>query len=125
MRNYTLRSFHRAREISTNLTIKLNPISKISTDFSYLLYRITITTRGKHLALDTNVLPRLLKLLKEPCVELRLNALKVITVLSEAPKARAQLLNSLSEIVTLKADHDSQAIRKAAQIAERTITWKP
>jgi len=86
---------------------------------------ITITTHGKYLALDANALPRLLKLLKEPSVELRLNALKALTTLSEAPKARSELLRSLTDIVELKNDPDSQAIRKAAQIAERTITWKP
>ena len=75
--------------------------------------------------MEANLLPRLLKLLNEPCVELRLNALKVITCLSEAPKARVELLKSLTEIAKLKQDADSQAIRKAAQIAERTITWKP
>jgi len=86
---------------------------------------ITITTRGKQLALEARLLPRLLKLLNEPCVELRLNTLKVITCLAEAPKARAELSKSLTEIAKLKQDADSQAIRKAAQIAERTITWKP
>lgn len=86
---------------------------------------ITITTRGKTLALESRVLPRLLKLLNEPSVELRLNALKAITTLSEAPKARTELQVSLKDILKLKDDHDSQAIRKAAQIAERTITWKP
>ena len=89
------------------------------------LHRITITTRGKQLALESHVLPRLLKLLVEPCVEVRLNALKSITCLAEAPKARAELSHSLLDIAKLKNDEDSQAIRKAAQIAEQTITWKP
>lgn len=96
-----------------------------SSVYYLLFYRITITTHGKYLALDANALPRLLKLLKEPSVELRLNALKALTTLSEAPKARSELLRSLTDIVELKNDPDSQAIRKAAQIAERTITWKP
>ena len=76
-------------------------------------------------ALQSRILPRLLKLLREPLVELRLNALKAITTLSEEPKARAELMRSLQEIVKLKDDADSQAVRKAAQIAEKTITWKP
>lgn len=77
------------------------------------------------MALEAQILSHLLKLLNEPCVELRLNVLKVITCLAEAPKARADLLEYLTDIAKLKQDADSQAIRKAAQIAERTITWKP
>ncbi|XP_057297992.1 radial spoke head 14 homolog isoform X1 [Hydractinia symbiolongicarpus] len=86
---------------------------------------ITITTRGKLLTMECGVIPTLIKLLKDECVEVRLNTLKLITTLSETPQGRSELLESLSKISMLKHDHDSQAVRKAAQIAEKSIMWKP
>lgn len=91
----------------------------------FSLCSITITTRGKYLAMDCRIIPRLLRLLQDDTVELRLNALKLITTLSETPTGRAELLLSLPEVSRLKSDDVSAAVRKAAQIAEKTITWKP
>lgn len=75
--------------------------------------------------MECGVIPTLINLLKDECVEVRLNTLKLITTLSETPKGRSELSQSLSEISMLKHDHDSQAVRKAAQIAEKSIMWKP
>jgi len=55
----------------------------------------------------------------------RLNTLKTITELSEAPPGRSELLESLAEVQKLVHDNESAAIRKAARIAVKTITWKP
>lgn len=89
------------------------------------LMTITITTRGKLMAMKCAIIPNLITLLDDPSVEVRLNALKLVTTLSETPDGRKQLLDSLSLVTDLKADADSAAVRKAAQIAEKSITWKP
>jgi len=86
---------------------------------------ITITTRGKLEAMQQDILPSLMKMLEEERSEIRLNTLKLITTLSETPNGRLELLKSLHKISKLKHDHESAAVRKAAQIAEKSITWKP
>jgi len=77
------------------------------------------------MAMNCNIITELISLLSDPSAEVRLNALKLITTLSETPQGRQELLNSLSFVTDLKADEDSAAVRKAAQIAEKSITWKP
>jgi len=89
------------------------------------LMTITITTRGKLTAMECNIIPHLITLLSDPSQEVRLNALKLVTTLSETPKGRQELLQSLTSVTDLKADKDSAAVRKAALIAEKSITWKP
>lgn len=86
---------------------------------------ITITTKGKYAAIDEKAIPNLVKLLDDPESEVRLNALKAITTLAEAPIGRTTLLASVNEVSKLIQDHDSPAVRKAAQIAVEVITWKP
>ncbi|XP_002163747.1 radial spoke head 14 homolog [Hydra vulgaris] len=89
------------------------------------LSAITITTRGKRETLKFNVIPTVLQLLLDLNVEIRLNALKLISNLSEAPEGRKELLESVDYVSSLKSDYDSAAVRKAAQIAEKMILWKP
>ncbi|KAJ7375789.1 Radial spoke head 14 [Desmophyllum pertusum] len=86
---------------------------------------ITITTKGKNSAIEASAIPNLVKLLDDPESEVRLNALKAITTLSEAPLGRTTLLASVNEVSKLIHDHNSPAVRKAAQIAVQVITWKP
>lgn len=88
-------------------------------------FSITITTRGKLTAMKCKIIPTLIKLLDDPSTEVRLYALKLITTLSETPQGRSELLQSLEYVSKLKRDYDSPAVRKAAQIAEKSITWKP
>ncbi|CAB4036550.1 Hypothetical predicted protein, partial [Paramuricea clavata] len=57
--------------------------------------------------------------------EVRLNALKAITTLAEAPMGRTTLLENVDKVEKLIHDHESPAVRKAAQIAVKVITWKP
>eukprot|EP00794_Sanderia_malayensis_P016651 gene16651-18341_t len=89
------------------------------------LMAISITTKGKYAAIDAGAISRLVAILQDESSEVRLNTLKTITELSEAPKGRAQLLKSLEEVQRLVKDHESAAVRKAANIAVKTITWKP
>lgn len=93
--------------------------------FSLSNFSITITTRGKLTAMKCKIIPTLIKLLDDPSTEVRLYALKLITTLSETPQGRSELLQSLEHVSKLKRDYDSPAVRKAAQIAEKSITWKP
>ncbi|KXJ18833.1 radial spoke head 14 homolog [Exaiptasia diaphana] len=86
---------------------------------------ITITTKGKYAAIEADAIPNLVELLLDRTSEVRLNALKAITTLAEAPVGRTTLLKSVIEVEKLVHDHDSPAVRKAAQIAVKVITWKP
>ncbi|XP_031555319.1 radial spoke head 14 homolog [Actinia tenebrosa] len=86
---------------------------------------ITITTKGKYAAIEAEAIHNLVKVLSDSVSEVRLNALKAITTLAEAPVGRTTLLKSVKEVENLVRDHDSPAVRKAAQIAVKVITWKP
>ncbi|XP_028393946.1 radial spoke head 14 homolog [Dendronephthya gigantea] len=86
---------------------------------------ITITTQGKYAAINAGVLSCLVNLLTDTSSEVRLNALKAITTLAEAPKGRETLLENVNKVQKLIHDVESPAVRKAAQIAVKVITWKP
>ncbi|XP_048581464.1 radial spoke head 14 homolog [Nematostella vectensis] len=86
---------------------------------------ITITTKGKYAAIEAEAIPNLVSQLSDPVSDVRLNSLKAITTLAEAPIGRTTLLKSVKEVEKLVHDHDSPAVRKAAQIAVKVITWKP
>lgn len=86
---------------------------------------ITITTKGKYSAIEAGAIPSLVQLLDDPVSEVRLNALKAITTLAEAPVGRTTLLGSVNQVKKLIHDYNSPAVRKAAQIAQQVITWKP
>ncbi|XP_071956250.1 radial spoke head 14 homolog [Antedon mediterranea] len=88
---------------------------------------ITITTKGKYSALKADAIPPLVSLVGDPSSEVRINAIKAITTLSEAPQARKELLKYVDriEIKTNKDLEQTEAVRKAAEIAVKVITWKP
>lgn len=85
---------------------------------------ITVTTKGKYKALEAGAIPSLLNLLNSTASEARLNALKGLTTLAEAPEGRKNLLGSVSDIEERESDA-SKAVARAAQIAKSLITWKP
>lgn len=89
------------------------------------LMAISITTRGKFASIKAGSIPRLVSLLQDGSSEVRLNSLKTITELSEAPVGRKELHKSLKEVEGLRHDKESAAVRKAATIAVKTITWRP
>ncbi|XP_046860020.1 radial spoke head 14 homolog [Xenia sp. Carnegie-2017] len=86
---------------------------------------ITITTPGKYSAIEEDILPSLVLLLSDNSSEVRLNVLKALTTLAEAPKGREILVENVEKVTKLINDYDSPAVRKAAQIAVKVITWKP
>ncbi|XP_033102303.1 radial spoke head 14 homolog [Anneissia japonica] len=88
---------------------------------------ITITTEGKQKALRADAIPQLVTLVNDPTSEVRLNAIKAITTLSEAPQARTALLKHVENIEKRAHEENepTEAVRGAAKIAVRVITWKP
>ena len=55
---------------------------------------------------------------------MRVNALKAITCLSEAPEGRKELLNHIENVKKLEND-PVPIVAKHAHIAVKIITWKP
>ena len=60
--------------------------------------RITITTQGKYKAIEAMAIPKLVNLVNDKSSEVRLNAIKAITTLSEAPEGRKALLENVSTV---------------------------
>lgn len=85
---------------------------------------ITITTKGKYTALEAGALQPLLELTEDGNSEVRVNSLKALTSLSEAPEGRKALLEEVERIKKRLSD-PIPAIVRAAEIALKTILWKP
>ncbi len=64
----------------------------------FVIFRITITTEGKYKALEAQAIPKLVRLVNDDNSEVRLNAIKAITMLSEAPEGRKALLNHVEMV---------------------------
>jgi len=62
------------------------------------LESIAITTPGKYNCLSAGCIALIIPLLDSPSSEVRVNALKLITCLSEAPEGRAELLNHVDKV---------------------------
>lgn len=79
---------------------------------------------GKYKALEAGAIPALKQLISSEKSEARLNAIKALTTLAEAPRGRAKLLENVDEISQQESD-SSEAVARAAEIAKKVITWKP
>ena len=55
-------------------------------------------TKGKYAVLEASALDKLAPLLSDIKSEVRLNAIKALTLLAEAPKAKAELLACLPKV---------------------------
>ncbi|XP_067945309.1 radial spoke head 14 homolog [Watersipora subatra] len=89
------------------------------------LMMITITTKGKYTAINSGALEPLVNLLSdERSTEIKVNALKAITCLSEAPEGREWLGQHVEKISELMTDKNP-AVVKHATIAVNIITWRP
>ncbi len=60
--------------------------------------RITITTKGKYTALEADAIEPLVTLVDDATSEVRLNSLKALTCLSEAPEGRKMLLDHVDKV---------------------------
>lgn len=85
---------------------------------------IAITTPGKYKCLKANAIPNLIALIHDELSEMRVNSLKAIACLSEAPEGRKELLNHIENVRKLEND-PIPIVAKHAEIAVRIITWKP
>lgn len=65
-----------------------------------LVFRIAITTKGKYTAIAADAIPNLLNLVDDNDSEVRVNVLKAITCLSEAPEGRKALLPHVEKVTT-------------------------
>ena len=74
--------------------------------------------------MEANAIPALKELINDPRSETRLNAIKALTTLAEAPQARARLLDYVTFISERESD-PSKAVARAATIAKKVITWQP
>ena len=79
---------------------------------------------GKYAALDVEATRPLLQLLTSSLSKARLNAIKALTMLAEAPEGRKLLQSHVATFRVLEEDF-SPAVQQAAQIAIRVIEWKP
>lgn len=94
------------------------------------LMSIAITTEGKLKMVEAGVVKLLPPLLDHEDERVLLNAIKLITTVSEAPRARAALLESavarLEELKGFRGDRlDVMAVSRSATTAVDTITWTP
>ncbi|KAI6660883.1 hypothetical protein LOD99_13607 [Oopsacas minuta] len=89
------------------------------------LMSITITTQGKKETLKWGVIPKLVPLICDPTPEVQLNAIKALTTLSEHPSGRESLSDTVDKLTDISARSSDEYIRRAAEVAVKTITWKP
>ena len=59
---------------------------------------ISVITKGKYAVLEASALDKLIPLLSDINSEVRLNAIKALTLLAEAPKAKVQLQSCLPKV---------------------------
>lgn len=57
--------------------------------------------------------------------EARLNAIKTLTMLAEAPEGRQTLISRVAEMESQTMDPESKSVCEAAKIAIKVIRWKP
>ena len=89
------------------------------------LMSVTITTPGKKETIKWGAIPKLIPLISDPTPEVQINAIKVVTTLSEDPQGRESLLEAVEKLSDIAARSSDGYIRRAAEVAVRTITWKP
>ena len=97
--------------------------------------------------IEVSALEKLVPLLSDINSEVRLNAIKTLTLLAEAPKAKVDLQTCLPKVCVrqsiinlslplslshahiqleeLISDDSSEMVVKAATTANKVITWKP
>ncbi|KAB1255391.1 Radial spoke head 14-like protein [Camelus dromedarius] len=99
-------------------------VDEVQANAAGALTYATVTTKGKYAALDAEAIRPLLELLHLSSSKVRLNAIKALTMLAEAPEGRKLLQAHVPTFRALEKDA-SAAVRQAAQIAIQVIEWKP
>ena len=75
-------------------------MSKIDCTLHTCTTSISVITKGKYAILEASALEKLLPLLSDINSEVRLNAIKALTLLAEAPKAKVRLQSCLTKVRT-------------------------
>lgn len=107
------------------------------------LCSIAVISEGKYAILTPEVLDRLVELLNVEDSELRLNSIKLLSLLAETPKGKESLKATLGKVSCntsmiilimvlhtiqleeLAVQDTSDMVRKTAHIATRIIKWVP
>ncbi|XP_066111115.1 radial spoke head 14 homolog [Saccopteryx bilineata] len=101
-----------------------DPVEEVQASAAGALMYATVTTAGKYAALAVEAINPLLKMLGLPSRKARLNAIKALTMLAEAPEGRKFLQVHVAAFRVLQVDTD-QAVQRAAKVAIEVIEWKP
>ncbi|XP_044631303.1 radial spoke head 14 homolog isoform X1 [Equus asinus] len=99
-------------------------VKEVQANAAGALMYATVTTEGKYAALDAEAITPLLGLLFSPLSKARLNAIKALTMLAEAPEGRRFLQAHVPNFRALEKD-DNEAVRRAALVAIKVVEWKP
>ena len=89
------------------------------------LFLTTVVSSGKYTILNADAIGDLLLLVNSSYSEARLNAIKALTMLTEAPEGRKTLQSHIEEIIDRTVDPNSTAVCEAAKIGMKVIQWKP
>ncbi|KAK1328274.1 hypothetical protein QTO34_011847 [Cnephaeus nilssonii] len=101
-----------------------DPVEEVQANAAGALMYATVTTEGKYAALDAEAIHPLLGLLVSSLQKARLNAIKALTMLAEAPEGRKILKAHVHTFRVLEAE-PGEAVQRAAEVAIKVIEWKP
>ena len=99
-------------------------LNRFSLNYIFL-FLTTVVSSGKYTILNADAIGDLLLLVNSSYSEARLNAIKALTMLTEAPEGRKTLQSHIEEIIDRTVDPKSTAVCEAAKIAMKVIQWKP
>ncbi|EPQ20321.1 Rhabdoid tumor deletion region protein 1 [Myotis brandtii] len=102
-----------------------DPVEEVKANAAGALMYATVTTEGKYAALDADAIHSLLGLLVSSLQKARLNAIKALTMLAEAPEGRKVLKAHVHAFRVLEVGDPSKTVQRAAQVAIKVIEWKP
>ncbi|KAI4896022.1 hypothetical protein NFI96_011277 [Prochilodus magdalenae] len=96
----------------------------VSANAAGIIMNTAVITRGKFQALEAGVLSPLLCLVESEDLAVCVNALRALTCLAEAPRARTQLLQHLPQLQA-RLHHPEPIIQRASATAIQVISWTP
>ncbi|XP_006768836.1 PREDICTED: radial spoke head 14 homolog [Myotis davidii] len=102
-----------------------DPVEEVKANVAGALMYATVTTEGKYAALDADAIHSLLGLLVSSLQKARLNAVKALTMLAEAPEGRKILKAHVHAFRVLEVEDPSKTVQRAAQVAIKVIEWRP
>lgn len=89
------------------------------------LMSIAVITDGKHAILTPEVLERLKELLEDESSEVRLNTIKLLSLLAETPQGKESMKSAMQKLQEMSVQDESDMVKKTAYTATRIIQWLP